>query len=216
MDERVQTPEEIDTSSDRDRTGGVAQSCSRPAGKIGRPKKLRPPPPKLAREPTIVLKRFVPSLGNRLGNVSDPMQSGTYSHKVLVAFIVSESGYALHSAPTANKCWRRSRTSTCRQISTHPDKSASARPEFSGCPRPGAKPSQTEYPHCQRTRPACGVTPLPSSRPTADPPAPRQTNPPQFLRICNPFRCIDMSGMFRILFSPLPRRDSSDGRARDS
>jgi hypothetical protein len=52
-----------------------------------------------------------------------------------------------------------------------PGQSASALPEFSGCPRPRAKPSQTKCPVCQRTHPACGVTPLPSSRP-ADNPAP--------------------------------------------
>lgn len=97
MDEKVQTAKEIDTSSDRDRTGGVAQSCSRPAGKVGRPKKLRPPPPKLARELAIVLKHFVPSLGNWLGNVHDPRQSGRAVFPIKVLLLLGVLMFLSHS-----------------------------------------------------------------------------------------------------------------------
>jgi len=76
MEQGVQAVEETDPVVDRELAAGTAQSCAQPQGKLGRPKKLRPPPPRLARELAVVLQHFFPLLAAWLGNVRDPRQSG--------------------------------------------------------------------------------------------------------------------------------------------
>lgn len=86
MDEGIQTVEETSTSSNTIIAGGPAKPCAKPKGTSGRPKKVRPLPPKLTRELAVVLAHFFPELAPWLGEIHDPRQSGnaTFQMKVLL------------------------------------------------------------------------------------------------------------------------------------
>lgn len=72
MDEGIQATETPDSIRDEDLCGGTEESCSCPTGKKGRPKKLRPPTPLLARELAVTLRHFFPELSSWLGDIQDP------------------------------------------------------------------------------------------------------------------------------------------------
>ena len=97
MDERIQAVEETGSSRDRGIAGGTAQPCAQPAGRLGRPKKLRPPPPKLARELAVVLRHFFPLLAAWLGEVRDPRQSGRAVFPMKVLLLLGALMFLAHS-----------------------------------------------------------------------------------------------------------------------
>lgn len=102
MDQGIQAIKEVNPICNPGITGGAAQPCAKPAGKRGRPKKLRPPTPTLTRELAVVLKHFFPDLPAWLNEVTDPRKSGhaVYSMKVLlllgVLMFLSHSGSRNH------------------------------------------------------------------------------------------------------------------------
>ena len=71
MDPGVQALEGTDPGGDAGVVGGTAQPCARAKGRRGRPKKLRPVAPELARELFITLRHFFPELAAWLGQVDD-------------------------------------------------------------------------------------------------------------------------------------------------
>ena len=102
MDERIPAAEGTDSICDAGVAGRTAQPCAQPAGKLGRPKKLRPPPVRLARELAIVLAHFFPLLASWLEEGRDPRQSGrtVFPMKVLlllgVLMFLSHTGSRNH------------------------------------------------------------------------------------------------------------------------
>jgi hypothetical protein len=97
MEQGVQTAQEIDSGSDESLLGGTTQPCAQPTGKRGRPKKLRLPPPPLARELAVVLIHFFPELATWLGNVCDPRQSGRAVFPIKVLLLLGVLMFLAHT-----------------------------------------------------------------------------------------------------------------------
>jgi hypothetical protein len=97
MDQGVQAVEEVDPVGDESLAGRTAQPCAQPAGKLGRPKKLRSLPPKLARELALVLAHFFPLLAVWLGEVRDPRQSGRAVFPIKVLLLLGTLMFLAHT-----------------------------------------------------------------------------------------------------------------------
>jgi hypothetical protein len=97
MDERIQAIEETGSLGDTVGAGGTAQPCAQPQGKRGRPKKLRPIPPKLARELAVVIGHFFPDLVPWLGEVRDPRQSGKAVFPMKVLLLLGALMFLTHA-----------------------------------------------------------------------------------------------------------------------